>query len=63
MCNTRVEGEMNNNIFFLINPKEGKKEEENKNRRIENKCMMAVLNQSLFRYKRFRYSQVENKIC
>lgn len=37
--------------FFLINPKEGKKEEENKNRQIENKCMMAVLNQSVLRCK------------
>ena len=45
------EGEMNNNMYFLINPKEGKKVEENKNRQIENKCMMAVLNQSLFRCK------------
>ena len=60
MCNTRVEGEMNNIFFF--NSKEDKKEE-NKNRQIENKCMIAILNQSLFRCKWFRYSQVENKIC
>ena len=48
MCNTRVEGEMNNIFFF--NSKEDKKEE-NKNRQIENKCMIAILNQSLFRCK------------
>lgn len=38
---------MKSNFFLKINPKRGKKEEENKNRQIENKCMMAVLNQSL----------------